>query len=113
MAIPSATKAIRSAYIPTMWPFHLPQGNNISPSHKVAIPSATDGNNISHLIFGKNISHFTLGYNISQQQVVITSTTIVQQAIVAITSATMAITLAIQLAIVISNIVKHSRNGLI
>ena len=31
--IPSATKAIRSAYIPTMWLFHLPQGNNISPSH--------------------------------------------------------------------------------
>ena len=34
VVIPSATKAIRSAYIPTMWLFHLPQGNNISPSHK-------------------------------------------------------------------------------
>ena len=31
-------------------------GNNISPSHKVAIPSATDGNNISHHIFGSNIN---------------------------------------------------------
>ena len=75
MAVSSATKAIRSAYIPTMWLFHLPQGNNISPSHKVAIPSATDGNNISHHISGNNISHHIFGNNISQQQVVITSTT--------------------------------------
>ena len=76
VAVQSATKAIRSAYITTMWIFHLPQGNNISPSHKVAIPSATNGNNISHHIFGKNISHHMFGNNISQQQVVITSTTI-------------------------------------
>ena len=88
MAVPSATKAIRSAHIPTMWLFHLPQGNNISPSHKVAIPSATDGNNISHHIFGNNIS---------QQQVVITSTKIKQIAILATTSATMAITSAIHI----------------
>ena len=33
VVIPSATKAITSAYIPIMWLFHLPQGNNISPSH--------------------------------------------------------------------------------
>ena len=33
VVIPSTTKAITSAYIPTMWLFHLPQGNNISPSH--------------------------------------------------------------------------------
>ena len=97
MAVPSATKTIRSSHIPTMWLFHLPQGNNISPSHKVAIPSATDGNNISHHIFGNNISHHIFGNNISQQQVVITSTTIKQIAIVATTSATMATTSAIDI----------------
>ena len=42
VVIPSATQATTSAYIPTVWPFHLPQGNNISPSHLVAIPSATN-----------------------------------------------------------------------
>ena len=62
-----ATKPITSAYIPTMWLFHLPQGNNISPSHLVAIPSATNGKNISHYMFGNNISHHIFGNNISQQ----------------------------------------------
>ena len=44
-------------------------------------------------MFGNNISHHILGNTISQYNVVITSTT-VQSDIVAITSATMAITSA-------------------
>ena len=43
-------------------------GNNISLSKQVAIPSATSGNNISHHTSGNNISHHTFGNNISQQR---------------------------------------------
>ena len=113
VAVPSATKAIRSAYIPTMWLFHLPQGNNISPSHKVAIPSATDGNNISHHIFGNNISHHTLGNSISQQQVVITSTTIQQKSNSGNNISHNGNNISHSISkIVISDIAKHSRNSL-
>ena len=40
----------------------------------VTIPSATNGKNISHYMFGNNISHYIFGNNFSQN-VVIESTT--------------------------------------
>ena len=78
VVIPSTTRQITSAHIPTKWLYHLPQGNNISPSNK-------SGHSIHHIwqkhqpsYFGNNISHH-IGNNISQHmtisKVVITSAT--------------------------------------